>query len=225
MPNGPHSHQWSTPATSTVTGSRVRSLPVVQAAVEQLDLLGFPAEHVHQAQPVRVTVLEVGQLVGEHHRVVAPVAVQQRYLGLAVRGQHRGGDRQHRGDPAARRDQHVLARRGQVRHERARRRLHLEHVAGPDLVHQPPGHRAAGHLADPDARAAGPRPRRSSRTAARRRAARSATGPARTRTGPPARVGTSNVTAAESSVSGSTRPTVSGWNSVRDPAAPLITAP
>jgi hypothetical protein len=51
----------------------------VEPAVEQLDLLRLAAEQVDQADPRRVGVLEVGDLVGEHHRVVAPVAVEQRH--------------------------------------------------------------------------------------------------------------------------------------------------
>jgi hypothetical protein len=128
----------------------------VEPAVEQLDLLRLAAEHVDQADPLRVGVLEVGDLVGEHHRVVAPVAVEQGDGGLVLRGEHGGGDGQYRGDPAARRDQHVVAGHVQVGGERAGRRLDLDDVAGPYLVHQPAGDGAARHLAHPDARRAAP---------------------------------------------------------------------
>ena len=126
----------------------------VEPAVEQLHFLRFAAEHVDQADPLRVGVLEVGDLVGEHHRIVAPVAVEQGDGGLVLRGEHGSGDGQDGGDPAARGDQDVVRGGVQIGGERARRRLHVDHVAGPDLVHQPAGHRAACHLPHADARRA-----------------------------------------------------------------------
>ena len=96
------------------------------------------------------------------------------------------------------------AGRGQVRGERARRRLHLDHVAGPDLVHQPAGHRAARHLAHADARR--PPGGGADRVGAPLVAARTVTDcPGAKANLSASGGGTSKVTAAESSVSGSTR--------------------
>ena len=120
MPNGPHSHQWSTAGTSTVAGSSAVSRCGVQPAAVQLDLLRLAGQHVDDLHPRRVGVLEVGDLVGEHDRVAAPVAVQQRDGGLVVRREHRGGDRHHRGDAGAGGDEHVPAGDGQVGGEACR---------------------------------------------------------------------------------------------------------
>src|SRR5688572_12998829 len=38
----------------------------------------FPGQHVHQVQPVRMAVLQVGQFVGEHDAAGVPVGVHQR---------------------------------------------------------------------------------------------------------------------------------------------------
>src|SRR5215831_10587002 len=122
----------------------------IQPAAEQLDLLRLAGQYVCQLQPLRITVLQVGDLVGEHHRVGAPVPVQQRRVRPRV-GQRRRRDRQHRRDARTRGDQHVPPRRAQIRGERPRRRLDLDPLPRPHLVHQPAGHRAAWHLADADA--------------------------------------------------------------------------
>jgi hypothetical protein len=133
-----------------VTGSSERS--GVEPAVEQLDLLGLAAEQVDQAGPRRVGILQIGDLVGEHHRVVAPVAIEQRHGGAVVRGEHGSGDGQDGRDPAARGDHDMVAGLVQIGSEGAGWFSHLDHVAGPHLAHEPAGDRAARDLAHADAR-------------------------------------------------------------------------
>ena len=128
----------------------------VEPTVEQLHFLRLTAEHVDQADPRRVRVLEVGDLVGEHHRVVAPVAVQQRDGRVGMCGEYGAGDGQDGRDPAARGDQDMVPSYVEVGGEGSRRRLDVDHVPGPDLVHEPAGHRTPRHLADADARRAAP---------------------------------------------------------------------
>ena len=161
----------------------------VEPPAVQLDLLRLAGQHVDDLHPGRVGVLEVRDLVGEHDRVAAPVAVQQRHGGLVVRRQDRRGDRHHRGDAGPRGDQHVAAGDAQVGGEGAARRLHLKRVAGPERVHQPAGDRAARDLADADPRCRSRPARRSSSCAAPRRGGRSATARPRTRTRRPGRRG------------------------------------
>ena len=55
------------------------------------DLARLAGEQVDQLQPGAVAVLQVGQLVGEHHRVRAPVAVEDGHRRLAV-AQHGAGE-------------------------------------------------------------------------------------------------------------------------------------
>ncbi len=184
MPNGPHSHQWST--ARDVDGDRQqRAQPVgVEAAVEQLDLLRLARQHVHQPHPGRVGVLQVGDLVGEHHRVAAPVAVEQRDRRVGASAASTDAAIESIGvmpEPAAISTWWPRCR--QVRGERCRSAACTSTTSpGRTLVHQPARDRAAGDLAHADARRRGRPARRSSTTAARRRGGRSATGRARTRT-------------------------------------------
>ena len=79
IPYGPHSHQWSTSATVEQRRQEQAQLGGVEAAAEQLRLAWLAGQHVDQLDPSGRPVLEVGELVGEHHRVGAPVAVQHRH--------------------------------------------------------------------------------------------------------------------------------------------------
>ena len=97
MPSGPQSHHSSTSATSTSASSRMRaSRSASRRPDEDLGLHGLPGQHVHQVQPRAVGVLEVGELLGEHHGVGAAVAVEQGDPGVGVGGEHARGDGQHR---------------------------------------------------------------------------------------------------------------------------------
>ncbi len=51
-------------------GEAVRIHPTGQ----QLGVLWFPGQHVHEVQPGRIPILEVGQFLGEHHRSGVAVA-------------------------------------------------------------------------------------------------------------------------------------------------------
>src|SRR3954449_8590717 len=107
----------------------------VEPAAGDLGVAGLAGQYVHELESGAVTVLEVGQLVGEHHRVRPPVAVEDGDGGPPVT-EHRGGQRQRGGDAGAGHDEDVVARYGQVGREGARRRQYLDGVPGPDLVDQ-----------------------------------------------------------------------------------------
>ena len=163
IPNGPHSHQWSTAATSISRGSSVAQLGRVEPAAEQVGLARLAGQQVHQFEPGRVAVLQVGQLLGEHHRVGAPVAVQDAHRGRRRVPQHGRRDRQHRGDPGPGRDQHVPAAGVEVGGERAgrRRRPRPRRPARSSCTSQR-GEQPAGHLAHADPRRRARPARRSS---------------------------------------------------------------
>ena len=59
-------------------GSSTAQLGRVETTAEQLRLPRLARQHVDQLDPRRIAILEVGELVGEHHRVRAPVAVEHR---------------------------------------------------------------------------------------------------------------------------------------------------
>ena len=59
-------------------GQEQPELRGVEATAEQLRLAWLARQHVNELDPRRLAVLEVGELVGEHHRVRAPVAVKHR---------------------------------------------------------------------------------------------------------------------------------------------------
>ena len=103
------------------------------------------------ADPRRVGVLEVGDLVGEHHRLGAPVAVEQGDPRARI-GEHRGRDREHGRDagcrPRSARAGPAVARSGVNAPTGAAPRRRRP----PDLVDQPAGEQPAGHLAHADAR-------------------------------------------------------------------------
>ena len=135
-PNGPHSHTWST-APERDQGGEQSAQPVgVEPAREQLDVTRLARQHVHELEAGAVAVLQVGQLLGEHHRCWSSGC--RRAASAASPGwrQHRRGDRQHRRDARPGGDAQVPAAvRGRA--EAAAGRLHLDLVAGPHLVDQP----------------------------------------------------------------------------------------
>ena len=55
---------------------QVAQLLLVEAAGEEFDIAGF-AEHVDEVELLVAGVLEVGELLGEHHGVRVAVAVDQ----------------------------------------------------------------------------------------------------------------------------------------------------
>ena len=76
-------------------------LAFVDAAVEQLVVLQFLAEHRNQLEPVEITVLQGQEVMAEQHRCGGLVAVQQRYPAGRIFLQRGANDRQHRRDAAA----------------------------------------------------------------------------------------------------------------------------
>ena len=102
---------------------------------EQLDVAGFAREDVDEVEATAVPVLQVRQLLGEHHRRRRAVAVEQGQPGVGVR-QHGRGDRHHRRDPRTRGDAQVptAVRR---RAEAAAWGLHVDPVTRSHLVDQP----------------------------------------------------------------------------------------
>ena len=83
---------------------------VVDAAVQHVGFLLFAAHHVDPLQPVEVCVLQETQLLAEHHRGGAAIAVQQRHPAARFAREHRADDRQDRRDAAAGGDAQVAAR-------------------------------------------------------------------------------------------------------------------
>jgi hypothetical protein len=125
----------------------------VEPAAGQLGVPRLAGEHVHELQPGAVAVLQVGELVGEHHRVRAPVAVEHGD-GRPTVAQHAGRQREDRGDARPGDDEHVVGRDRQVGGEGARRRQHLDPVTRLHLVDEVGGEEPTGDLADADPRGA-----------------------------------------------------------------------
>ena len=133
----------------------------VEPAGEQVDVLLLAREHVHQPEPVGEPVLEVVQVVEEHHRAVGPVGVDQHHLGARLALQDRGHDRDHRRDPRPGGDGDVGLGRRRVEGggEPARRRHHVELVADPQGVDDALAEGATGQLLHADPEQPGPRRR------------------------------------------------------------------
>jgi hypothetical protein len=125
----------------------------VQPAGEQLDVARLPRQHVHELELRPVAVLEVRQVLREHHRATGAVAVEQRHLAGA--GQHAARDGEHRRDAGAGRDAQVPAALEQRRvgAEPAARALHLHDVTGAHVADQPAAEQPVGDLAHADPRA------------------------------------------------------------------------
>jgi hypothetical protein len=107
---------------------------------------------VQQGEPVGEAVLEVGELLEEHHRADRAVAVDQRHPAVRLDLEHRPDDREHRGDAAAGSDCAVVPglRRVEVRGEPTGRRHHLDDVADLQGRGRVGRERAAGQPLDPD---------------------------------------------------------------------------
>ncbi|MNG99807.1 hypothetical protein D3C79_589860 [compost metagenome] len=104
----------------------------VDAAVVQVNILLFAAEHENQVQAVEVTVFQVFELVAEQRPRTGAVAVQQGETAVRLAGQRSGDDRQYRGDAAAGGHTQIVALASRVqRHEEAARwRHHFQLLAG-----------------------------------------------------------------------------------------------
>ena len=164
---GPHRNHSST---SSAGQQRVEDpgQPVaVEAAGEQLDVLLLAGQHVDQPEPVREAVLQVVQVVEEHHRAVGPVRVDQHHLGARLALEDRGHDRDHRRDARAGRDRDVRlgGRRVERGGEPAGRRHHVELVTDVQRVDDALAEGTAGQLLHADPEQAGAR-RRADREAA-----------------------------------------------------------
>jgi hypothetical protein len=85
-------------------------LVAVDAALEQVDLLGLARQHVDQREAVAVAVLEVLQGLVEHHRRHAAVAIDQGELGLGLLLEGARGDRQDGRDARAGGKAHAVDR-------------------------------------------------------------------------------------------------------------------
>jgi hypothetical protein len=69
----------------------------VETSGEQLDVAWLAGQDVDELEPLREAVLEVGELVDEHHGVRAAVAVQQGHARVLF-GQQRRHDGERGGD-------------------------------------------------------------------------------------------------------------------------------
>ena len=90
---------------------------------------------VHHGQPVGILCREFPQRVGEDHRPLVAVGVDQHHLAAAF-GQRRLANRQDRSDSAAGGQQQEVVVEG-FGYERARRRQHVNPHAGMSVVAQP----------------------------------------------------------------------------------------
>ena len=129
----------------------------VDPAAQQIRVLRLAGQHVHELQPGRKPILEVGQLLGEHHRARVPVAVHQRERARRL-GRQRGRDqREDRRDAGPGRDGDVAtgALGRERRREVAERRHHLDRVPGAELGRRELGERAAADRLHADAQPAG----------------------------------------------------------------------
>ena len=138
IPNGPHSHQWSTSATGSSSGQQRREPRGVEAAAEQLRLARLPGRARGPARTGR------GSASFRSASSSANITVSLRRLPYSSVTRARPCSRSTDAaidsigvmpDPAA--ISTWCARRPEVGREGARRRLHVDHVARPDLAHQP----------------------------------------------------------------------------------------
>ena len=115
--------------------------------------LGLAREDVDELQPARVPVLQVLELLDEHDRVGAAVAVDHRAAAAGLLREDGRDDRDDRRDPAARGDERVVARwrRVELRPEAAGGRHHVEQVADPQPVRDVRGERPPGRWRTPTA--------------------------------------------------------------------------
>jgi hypothetical protein len=125
-------------------------LVAVDAALEQVNLLGLARQHVDQREAVAVAVLEVLQGLVEHHRRHAAVAIDQGELGLGLLLERARGDRQDGRDARAGGKAHAVDGALLLDHEAAIRRHHLDGVAGLDGLGGPVGEHAVLDRADAD---------------------------------------------------------------------------
>ncbi len=86
----------------------LRALGVVDAAVEQVVVLQFLAEHRDEVQSIHVPILEEHQIVPKHHRRSGLVAVEQGDPVARMALQRRPRDGQDRRDAAAGSDAQVM---------------------------------------------------------------------------------------------------------------------
>ena len=86
----------------------------VEAAAQQLGFTRLAREHVDDLDSRRMTILEVGELVDEHHRVGTPIPVDHGDPAARI-AEHRRGDRQRRGDSRAGDEHHVATGDGRRR--------------------------------------------------------------------------------------------------------------
>ena len=98
---GPHTN-----ASSIVSNRQQRvgeglHLGGVQATVEEIHLLVLAAEQVVQREAREVAVLQVLQVLLEHHIGESPIAVEQGEAAARLARERRLDEREDRGDPAA----------------------------------------------------------------------------------------------------------------------------
>jgi len=115
---------------------RRRQLPHLSRgdpAVEQVDVLAFPAEQVQHLQPLQIAVLQVVELLPEDDAGDPAVAVDQGERAARLPGQHAAQNGHHQRDAAAGGDRQVVPGVLCVRaHGKATgRRHHLHLVANP----------------------------------------------------------------------------------------------
>ncbi|CAK0137292.1 Uncharacterised protein [Burkholderia pseudomallei] len=133
-----------------------RAFRLIEHAVEQLDVLHVVGQHVVEGEPLHEAVLQVLEFLGEHDRIDAAIAVDQRERAARLELERRLDDREHGRDPRAARERDVLlAVPGvQVREEAAVRRHHVDRVAGLERIEREVREAAAAHALDADAQLA-----------------------------------------------------------------------
>ena len=128
----------------------------IDPPVQQRNILRLAGKHVNQVEAREVGVLQLGELVAEHHGPRRAVAVEQREFAFGLRGKRGADDRQQRRDAAAGGEADVLARARRIGRdaEMAERRHHIEAIAGGQRFAGPGREHPAGALLDGDAQRA-----------------------------------------------------------------------
>ena len=81
----------------------------VDPAVEELELLPLPREHVMDAQAIEIPILERFELALEDDGLGGAIAVKQHHPAPRLAREHAAEDRHDRRDAGARRDRQIIA--------------------------------------------------------------------------------------------------------------------
>ena len=153
IPFGPQTNTASTSSSSTQCESSAAARSLVDAAMQQRNVLRLARQHVDEVESLEIAVLDRRELLLEHHGAGRAIAVEERELARRLRGERRLHDRQERRDSAPGREADVTpaarAVRGTLKWPSGG--VTLERVPRLDRVVGPVGEHAAGVPLDRDA--------------------------------------------------------------------------